>query len=938
MPARSRFCLLLLTLTLATWPALAQQTCQPPAILTVPRAQGILTVEQEQALGEAIAAQVERNYLVIEDDPVGDQLRRIGRRIAEHVPDPSFRFTFNLVDIPVVNAFTLPGGRIYVTRKLVALSRTEDELAGVLGHEIGHNITHEMGERYSSLFRKILKVSEFGDRDSIVELYHELLENQARNPRAFRTGDREQGQQDADSNGLYLMLHAGYSPQALVDFWDRLTETKGKTGNWFTDLLGTTTPESRRLREMIKTGRGLPPGCNQAPPANPTPEYEAWKREVIAYSGLGRKERLPGQLSSAHLDPPLQSDMHTLRFSPDGKLLLAQNDSGIYVLTVNPFQTLFRIEAPEAFSAQFTPDSKNVVFHNPGLRVETWSIAEQQRTDVAELLILEGCIQTDLSPDGQVLACLSGRFDLLLLDVATGEKVFERKQFFSIRNLTEAFRYLRLVLSARVAGTEPQVITLGFSPDARYFAASGNNGFAFDFSSRAPVSLPGAAKRMLEHSFTFVDGNRLFGIRGGKGEKSALVAFPSGQPIKEVYVGAARPTASADGKYLLVRPVADYPVGVVDIERGEIFAASEKPAMDIYGELYVKEARRGDLALYNRDGGQLAASTTVPRGALGSLRAAAISDDGQWLALSERGRGAVWNLRSGRRLYYTRGFRGAYFDSKERAFYADFPEFEKQKRMIARLDLRQNAIDPRIELDETEASQYGPLLLVRKPKKEDEFGKDVTFEMRETATDKVLWSEHFRRESPRYFVNWRLGTMALIWDVTEAAAREEIRQDTVLTERSRALREKKGDYYIRVVDVRSGRTLGRLLVETGKGSFRISSVQVHGERVVAADPANRVLIYSLTTGELKARAFGRRPVVAPQGGWLALEEGRGKLAVFELATMTRKAEFSFPREISMVQFDAEGTRLHVLTDNLTLYSMDLAAAQKETVAAGPRTP
>lgn len=109
--------------------------------------------------------------------------------------------------------------------------------------------------------------------------------------------------------------------------------------------------------------------------------------------------------------------------------------------------------------------------------------------------------------------------------------------------------------------------------------------------------------------------------------------------------------------------------------------------------------------------------------------------------------------------------------------------------------------------------------------------------------------------------------------------------------------------------------------------------------VPAVPPAQGLLtVEPLTTGEWKARAFGRRPVVAPQGGWLALEQGRGKLVFFELATMTRKAEFSFPREISMVQFEADGTRLHVLTDNQMLYSMDLAAAQKETVAAGPRTP
>jgi WD40 repeat protein len=930
MLARSRFCLSLIALLVAV-PAFAQQACQPPPISLPPRPPGILSVEQEHAVGEARAAHLERYYMVIEDDPVADHLRTIGARLSQHVPDPAYRFTFNLVDIPIINAFTLPGGRIYVTRKLVAFTRTEDELAGVLAHEIGHNVTYEMGEWFSLLFKKVLKVTEFGDRDTVMELYHELIENSRRSSGPSPARDREQGQQDADSVAIYLMLQAGFAPQAYVNFWDRLADAKGKTGNWFTDLFGTTSPASRRLREMIKTGRGLPAGCMQAPPANPTPEYDAWRKQVIAYSGLGRLERLPGRLSSATLEPPLQSDMHTLRFSPDGKLLLAQNDASIYVLTTKPLQTLFRIEAPEAYAAQFTPDSQAVVFHNAGLRVETWSVAEQQRTEVAELLIREGCYQTELSADGKTLACFTRGFDLLLVDVASGENILHRKTFL----VPDFFQLLRAIRTG--SDSQLNLITMGFSPEARFFAASGSHAIAFDLSSRKPVPLSGSLKRMLEHSFTFVDSNRIFGIRGGKGEKSAMVHFPSGNLIKEIFVGAARPTASADGKHLLIRPVADYPVGVVDLEKGEIFAAHDKPAMDIYDDLYVKEARRGDLALYNKEGGKLTASTTVPRGVLGSLRAAALSDDGQWLALSERGRGAVWNLKNGRRYYYTRGFRGAYFDSTEQAFYADYPEHEKEKRMIARLDLRENAVEPRVELDEIEASQFGPLLLVRKPKKEDELDKNVTFEMREASTDKVLWSEHFARETPRYFVNWRLGTMALLWSATDGTAREEIRQDAALTERARALREQEGDYYIRVVDVRSGQTLGRLLVETGKGSFRLSTLQVHGQDVVAADATNRVLIYSLATGELRARAFGRRPVVSAKGGWLALEEGRGKLAVFELATMTRKAEFSFPREISMVQFGADGARLHVLTDNQTLYSVDLTAAQKETVTAGPGT-
>src|ERR1700684_4688672 len=80
----------------------------------------------------------------------------------------------------------------------------------------------------------------------------------------------------------------------------------------------------------------------------------------------------------------------------------------------------------------------------------------------------------------------------------------------------------------------------------------------------------------------------------------------------------------------------------------------------------------------------------LPKSSLGTLRAVAVSPDLRWLAVSGTSRGAVWDLSSSKRLYYTRGFRGAYFDG-EQAFYADFPKEDPQERTIARADLSRTA-------------------------------------------------------------------------------------------------------------------------------------------------------------------------------------------------------------------------------------------------------
>src|SRR6185503_6556866 len=98
-----------------------------------------------------------------------------------------------------------------------------------------------------------------------------------------------------------------------------------------------------------------------------------------------------------------RSDIIHLRFSPDGNYLLAQDDAGINVLSREPFAPLFRIDTEfDTYYANFTPDSKEIVFYSDNLRVERWSVAEAQRIDVKEVVLLKGCLQSQLSPDGKL--------------------------------------------------------------------------------------------------------------------------------------------------------------------------------------------------------------------------------------------------------------------------------------------------------------------------------------------------------------------------------------------------------------------------------------------------------------------------------------------------------------------------------------------------------
>ncbi|HEX4951682.1 MAG TPA: M48 family metalloprotease, partial [Blastocatellia bacterium] len=391
----------------------AQQPCQPP---TPVLRENIFTEEQEMWLGEAIAEHIQRNFSVVQNDELTADLRRLGERLSKHLPPHKLRFQFFLIESSDANAFVLPGGRIYVTRKLIAFVQTEDELAGVLAHEMGHMIARQGASDMTRLWREVLKVTQVTDRQDIFTKYNQLVDNAARNPKAFAKLDshEDKDQVVADQIGLYAMASAGFDPTAFSRFFDRLAETKGKTGGFFSDLFGVTNPNAKRLREMIRAQGNLPASCIEARSQSSHDDFKKWQQAVIAYSGDGRKEALRGVLSKTVLEPALRGDVTHLRFSPDGKYVIAQDDSGINVISREPFKTLFRIAAPEATNAQFTPDSQQIVFYNSDLRVETWSLAEQKMKEVHELYIRNQCVQSQLSPDGKTLACLDGEMALNL--------------------------------------------------------------------------------------------------------------------------------------------------------------------------------------------------------------------------------------------------------------------------------------------------------------------------------------------------------------------------------------------------------------------------------------------------------------------------------------------------------------------------------------------
>ena len=102
------------------------------------REMAVISADKERELGAEAALKVEGTMGLVADPVPLAYVQAVGGRVAKHSPRQDLSYTFQIVNQPEPNAFALPNGNIYVSRGLLALANSEDELAGVLGHEVVH--------------------------------------------------------------------------------------------------------------------------------------------------------------------------------------------------------------------------------------------------------------------------------------------------------------------------------------------------------------------------------------------------------------------------------------------------------------------------------------------------------------------------------------------------------------------------------------------------------------------------------------------------------------------------------------------------------------------------------------------------------------------------------------------------------------------------------
>ncbi|WML92398.1 M48 family metalloprotease [Thiothrix lacustris] len=176
---------------------------------------------------------------------------RVGQLMAAQSPRQNIRFTFTVLDDVALNAFALPGGYVYITTGLMAYLNSEAELAGVLGHEIGHvSARHNVSQASWSTVGGILTTMA-GEQLGNKELFNTIGEL------GLNSYSRNQ-ELDADGLGAQFLARAGYDPANMVNVIATLQaydQFKGGTSDPYRDLFSTHPNNDVRLQQLISQAR-----------------------------------------------------------------------------------------------------------------------------------------------------------------------------------------------------------------------------------------------------------------------------------------------------------------------------------------------------------------------------------------------------------------------------------------------------------------------------------------------------------------------------------------------------------------------------------------------------------------------------------------------------------------------------------------------------------
>ena len=261
-------------------------------LATVPLAGCQVTDDQAQQIGREQSAQIDRQLPLVTDAASVAFLDSLGQAIARRADDRGSSWRFQLVNSDEVNAFALPGGFIYVNRGLIARASTLSELAGVLGHEIGHVTLRHSADQLEKSQRTGLGVTVLCTLTSLCD--NELgraavsVGGNALLARFSRTDELE-----ADSVSVEYTRRAGVDPEGIPRMFGRLMKERGREPAAVAAWFGTHPLEERRIQQAQRIIAEIAPNELEGLVVDDE-TYQRFRARLAALPPAPAPQRLPG--------------------------------------------------------------------------------------------------------------------------------------------------------------------------------------------------------------------------------------------------------------------------------------------------------------------------------------------------------------------------------------------------------------------------------------------------------------------------------------------------------------------------------------------------------------------------------------------------------------------------------------------------------------------
>lgn len=246
-----------------------------------------LTVEEEKKLAEEAKGEMLKDFPPVKNQVLQNYINQIGQKIvkANKLDNNPYKYTFTVVDAKMVNAFALPAGSIFITAPIIAMADSEAEVAGVIGHEIGHVTERHTAKRMYTAEKEQKKMWIFGGVGAALGgaggylLADKLCAKGDTACRAKYTaygagagglgglmvqkyGFMKNSQEDeleSDRVGFKYAANAGYDKNKVGDFYLKLAqmEKEAKKGqnalmSWIGDAMASHPPSNSRVKQAEK--------------------------------------------------------------------------------------------------------------------------------------------------------------------------------------------------------------------------------------------------------------------------------------------------------------------------------------------------------------------------------------------------------------------------------------------------------------------------------------------------------------------------------------------------------------------------------------------------------------------------------------------------------------------------------------------------------------